>query len=109
MVFMVESLAPQPANKKTIKIMKRLILCVALSAFACGLLAGESDVQKPASADKPAACCGAAKATCSAKGEARATEKPACCCGCCKNAKSDQAKKAKKVLMSPKAAAEARQ
>ena len=83
--------------------MKKLIVCVALSAFACSLLAGESDSskQKPAGADKPAACCGAAKAACSAKSEARTAGKSTCGCGCCKKAKSQQAKKA---LQSPKAA-----
>jgi len=81
------------------KTMKRLILCVALSAFVFSVQAGEGDgnKQKPACADKPAACSAAKAAACPLKSEACRAEKPACC----KKAKSKQARK---PLMSPKAA-----
>lgn len=104
MVSMIEILLLQPVNNEMMKTMKRLILCAALSAFVCSLQAGESDTSKPkpASADKPAACCAAKAAACPMKSEMSKTGMPACC-------KPAKAQQATKVLMSPKAASEAGQ
>jgi hypothetical protein len=83
--------------------MKKLLLTLALGAFALGLLAGDGNSDK-------ATCPATAKACCAAKAQV-AKDKASCCAqkqaACCKNQQTAGAKSAEapKVAMSPKAAA----
>ena len=71
--------------------MKKLILCLMVTAFAVAVQAGEGKACK----DK-AACADKAKAISNTQAKADCADKSACCSGA-------KATVAKKVLMSPKA------